>query len=149
MAVLGTPSASLSYEAKDVRTTDWRKQVTHVSKRIFFSATISLVTLHRALYTTPYEPSPIFSIFVKVSSIEPEARNQCLMIRSDLKGRTVHAASAEAGRERRFPLTSPRLQLPLSNNRTLRTPQTLSHSCLTQATFSPLLVVSIVVIILL
>ena len=30
-----------------------REQVTHVSNLIFFKATMSLVSLHRALYTTP------------------------------------------------------------------------------------------------
>lgn len=36
---------------------------THVSNLIFFSATSFPEFLSRALYTTPYVPSPIFSIF--------------------------------------------------------------------------------------
>lgn len=44
MAVLGTPSSSCS-------------------SLIFFRAMVSLVRRSRALYTTPYVPSPIFSTF--------------------------------------------------------------------------------------
>lgn len=42
-------------------------EATHVSRRIFLSATTSPVTLFLALYTTPYVPSPIFSTFWKFS----------------------------------------------------------------------------------
>lgn len=38
-------------------------EATHVSSRIFLSATTSPVNLFLALYTTPYVPSPIFSTF--------------------------------------------------------------------------------------
>ena len=38
-------------------------QLTSASSLIFFNATISDVTLSFALYTTPYVPSPTFSIF--------------------------------------------------------------------------------------
>ena len=44
MAVLGTPSSSCS-------------------RRIFFSAMVAPLVRSRALYTTPYVPSPIFSTF--------------------------------------------------------------------------------------
>lgn len=44
-----------------------RTEATHVSRRIFFSATTSPVSLFLALYTTPYVPSPIFSTFWKFS----------------------------------------------------------------------------------
>lgn len=42
-------------------------EATHVSRRIFLSATTSPVNLFLALYTTPYVPSPIFSTFWKFS----------------------------------------------------------------------------------
>lgn len=42
-------------------------KATHVSSRIFLSATTSPVNLFLALYTTPYVPSPIFSTFWKFS----------------------------------------------------------------------------------
>lgn len=42
-------------------------EATHVSSRIFLSATTSPVNLFLALYTTPYVPSPIFSTFWKFS----------------------------------------------------------------------------------
>lgn len=42
-------------------------EATHVSRRIFLSATTSPVSLFLALYTTPYVPSPIFSTFWKFS----------------------------------------------------------------------------------
>lgn len=44
-----------------------RAEATHVSRRIFLSATTSPVSLFLALYTTPYVPSPIFSTFWKFS----------------------------------------------------------------------------------
>lgn len=40
---------------------------THVSSRIFFSATVLPFSLSFALYTTPYVPSPIFSSLRKAS----------------------------------------------------------------------------------
>lgn len=46
--------------------------ITHVSRRIFFSATVRPVSLSFALYTTPYVPSPIFSSLWKASMWGPE-----------------------------------------------------------------------------
>ena len=59
--------------------------ITHVSSRIFFSATVRPVSLSFALYTTPYVPSPIFSSLRKASIGREEKGQISLQIQYTFK----------------------------------------------------------------
>lgn len=68
------------------------RKTTYVSSRIFLSATSLPVSLSLALQTTPYVPSPIFSIFTKLSITSPFPRSSS----SRARGRCSSPARAVA-----------------------------------------------------